>query len=105
MRLTWGLNPLANEFQPQSKQNRGTGTTAPSMTSSGVQTSLPQLPVAQPFSNRRPRQPMLYADPNLSFFGPHPHFSEVHVMAPPPQPHIPSPAIFQGPQPPVLFFL
>ncbi|CAL8138318.1 unnamed protein product [Orchesella dallaii] len=104
MRLTWGLNPLANEFQPQSKQTRGTATSVPIMSSSGVQANLSQMPISQQFSNRRQRQPMLYTDPNLGFFGPHQHFPDVHVMASPQQAHthIPSPAIFQGAQPPIL---
>lgn len=85
MRLTWGLNPLANEFQPQQHPIRQP--VAPVSTSSlttmpPVTVHPPSQPVVQPnyqYNKVRPRAP-LYMEQHASYHAPQQHFSDVRSM-------------------------
>lgn len=96
MRLTWGLNPLANEFQPQKYINRVPAATVAPVSISSVQctvaTNVPHPQHLQYYSKGRPRPTIIAAvDPSGVHYPAAPYHPEMATgLLPPPHPVIPN---------------
>lgn len=102
MRLTWGLNPLANEFQPQQSFNR-----LPPVSSNVITTTVITNPYSNTmmptsaqacyqYSKTRPRAP--FVDSHVGYYPPQQNYVEGNHMIPPPVAPVHNSVFYPGSQ-------